>query len=656
MSTNITGNRPIPLVRRVIGLIAMAFLSTAIPIGILWWSLTSFVTGRPTGRASGEQPVYSLGSLHNGELWYPVFQFTNDAWVPPFSFRIVRLNLETGVQRETGITAVGGRGHVVWAGDDLYVCNPGSPMETDIYRVVGTSLTRIGRLTNPKSLTVPPFLWNGHLTTVVQTSVLIDINGNIHDDKFQLVHLVDGAWVAGRKILLPGIGREWYDDPQRDRLTLRPRTSMTPGRWSGVDLELSVIVCGDTVHLFYCDNLHSPQKPSFAAYRNGFEFADDRPEVPSALAPDNANREVSGWEPIQPSARGDWWVQMACSRQGAFFEMNPHEIGRVYRFARSGPAGRWEELSGTETACTMRPLNCSIIADPTNNDAYIVRHATNWNDVTVCRIDGTTILPPHLSLPATSEREYLSRLRWLFVGFVVAWLVHCTVLIGGTDWLTHSPTVLEYEFGHQQATIAPTTRRALALVIDGLLLLLILLATISLQARLFGLQWQACSVRQLCDACVEFEWDHFNTLAEHRFNPFQPGFHPVALLIFARQLAGLAGMALLGHPDEHAWRVSVICGIVLVCSNCMLEGRLGTTLGKCLLGLRTVRTTLRPCNAARALIRTVLYFAEILFLVTPLAAVTSMVFSRHRQRLGDRVADTIVIDAGSIRPIAANRN
>ena len=62
-----------------------------------------------------------------------------------------------------------------------------------------------------------------------------------------------------------------------------------------------------------------------------------------------------------------------------------------------------------------------------------------------------------------------------------------------------------------------------------------------------------------------------------------------------------------------------------------------------------MRTTLRPCGIARTLVSNVVYYVDLPLLLTPLPAAIRLMFSDHRQRLGDRVADTIVVRAGSVR-------
>jgi uncharacterized RDD family membrane protein YckC len=84
-----------------------------------------------------------------------------------------------------------------------------------------------------------------------------------------------------------------------------------------------------------------------------------------------------------------------------------------------------------------------------------------------------------------------------------------------------------------------------------------------------------------------------------------------------------------------------------------LEGRYGITIGKWMAGIRTVRTTLRPCGFARSLARNVLYAVDFPLALTPLPGLISILLSQHHQRLGDRVADTIVVLTKSVGALSS---
>jgi hypothetical protein len=74
-----------------------------------------------------------------------------------------------------------------------------------------------------------------------------------------------------------------------------------------------------------------------------------------------------------------------------------------------------------------------------------------------------------------------------------------------------------------------------------------------------------------------------------------------------------------------------------------VQARWGLTPGKWLMGLRTVRTSLRPCGFARSLLRELFMAFDAPLLLTPFPGITSMLSTDCRQRLGDLAADTIVV-------------
>jgi uncharacterized RDD family membrane protein YckC len=87
----------------------------------------------------------------------------------------------------------------------------------------------------------------------------------------------------------------------------------------------------------------------------------------------------------------------------------------------------------------------------------------------------------------------------------------------------------------------------------------------------------------------------------------------------------------------------VISGMLFLLINSVLQGRWGITLGKWICGIRTVRSTLRPCGFFRALFRELLLVLDTLFGMTLLPVTFVMAFTHNRERIGDLLADTIVI-------------
>ena len=71
------------------------------------------------------------------------------------------------------------------------------------------------------------------------------------------------------------------------------------------------------------------------------------------------------------------------------------------------------------------------------------------------------------------------------------------------------------------------------------------------------------------------------------------------------------------------------------------------TPGKWLCRLRTVRTSLRPCGFARSLAREIVFFVDCGNFICWTPGILSIALTDHRQRLGDLVADTIVVEKGA---------
>jgi uncharacterized RDD family membrane protein YckC len=69
----------------------------------------------------------------------------------------------------------------------------------------------------------------------------------------------------------------------------------------------------------------------------------------------------------------------------------------------------------------------------------------------------------------------------------------------------------------------------------------------------------------------------------------------------------------------------------------------GRTLDKWLLGIRVVRTTLRPCGLARSILREFLLLADSTMYLSWVPGVISIVVTQRAQRIGDYLSDTIVI-------------
>ncbi len=101
------------------------------------------------------------------------------------------------------------------------------------------------------------------------------------------------------------------------------------------------------------------------------------------------------------------------------------------------------------------------------------------------------------------------------------------------------------------------------------------------------------------------------------------------------------------HTEYHVLNTLVILLIVETLFLVVVQGGWGITPGKWLCGLRTLRTTLRPCGLARSLVRELMLVAETFQFICWLPPMLSIALTNQRQRLGDLVGDTIVVEAKS---------
>lgn len=98
------------------------------------------------------------------------------------------------------------------------------------------------------------------------------------------------------------------------------------------------------------------------------------------------------------------------------------------------------------------------------------------------------------------------------------------------------------------------------------------------------------------------------------------------------------GFSLSGGPAFLFFGLSLLVGFGYFT---YLEGTYGTTLGKRLVGLTVVMEDGTPCTVSAAAVRTVLRIVDGLFFY--LVGAILVVTSSKKQRLGDRIADTVVV-------------
>ncbi|MBC8116041.1 MAG: RDD family protein [Candidatus Saccharimonas sp.] len=606
--------------------IGIVVLSIVLPVALACWAVLSEMRDKGIADVPSKRVRYHYGSVKNRELWHAELQLSSNVSAPPIESRILRLDLETGVERDTGLVVNGEAGWPMWMGDSLFVVS-----RSAVFRCEENSLVKVAALPPPSPwFHASTFLWEDRLTTISQTD----------DGGFHLVHLSDKGWIPGRAILLPTSGRVWYDDQQRGRRVLLPLTSQQPASKTTVAafLQVAVVQHERQHHLMIMD-----YNNQFSAYRAGFEFINEPQEGVSALAAENVTREVSGWEPIGPTPpdpKGRWGG-MAASRDGLLF----HGWDGQAKVARRRNDGTWESFvvpTGSHPVSQVYGVGSHDIGDPTDDTAYVIEADQTWGSACVRRIEGNTVHSAHLVLPGC-EREYVARWKCLGVNLLCAWCLHVALLAGGAMWLARGAARATFEFGNQRATLAPLWRRAVAVGVDVALLFTVIV----LIGRCFGIGAEIAlpvgDETKLARALLDFEQSLYGAVVGAGGRVFMS---PAPTLSYSIGWV-TPRWSFRRSPDITLLLLSTLV-VVVVCGNVFVEGRYGVTPGKWLLGLRTVRTTLRPCGFARALVRNVVYYVDLPLLLTPLPTAISLMFSDHRQRLGDRTADTLVIRARSI--------
>jgi uncharacterized RDD family membrane protein YckC len=171
---------------------------------------------------------------------------------------------------------------------------------------------------------------------------------------------------------------------------------------------------------------------------------------------------------------------------------------------------------------------------------------------------------------------------------------------------------------------ATVVRRGLARLVDLSLAFLPLALSVVLHSDVMG-WWHhvADSLNSVLEALDTLRFD--TTLL--RFHWFHKSF---------QEYLG----ALCQAPFVWPWLVvSVAIGVGQI----VWQGRTGRTVGKWLFGIRVVTTTQRPCGLARSLLRELLLFVDSTLLLSWVPGVIAMLSNTKSQRIGDWMADTIVI-------------
>jgi uncharacterized RDD family membrane protein YckC len=351
-----------------------------------------------------------------------------------------------------------------------------------------------------------------------------------------------------------------------------------------------VISIGNTHHL-----VHLGSQSQVIAYREGLEFVTRDTEIASAAFPDNVASDATGWKKL------DFGQQLfgICRANDDVLLATLEYPERPVRFWEQTPAGSEKPFRIVSETGPAPWQTISLVSTFDGKEVYFIQDR-NLFSPRIRKYEQGEL--KEIKLPiSTPITKWLHWTERALAQIAIVLGVGTFLLVCGGMWLSRWQES-SYQFGHDTVRLASIGRRSLARAIDLTLLFspLIVHAAISLphvhHEQIFRLYWGSGESQR---AFTEL----FRTI----------------------------------RPDALA---SIVLFIVMI----LMQSRWGVTPGKWLLGLRMLRTTLRPCGVARSLLRELSMAVDAPLMLTPLPGITSMLATDSRQRLGDLAADTMVID------------
>ena len=433
-----------------------------------------------------------------------------------------------------------------------------------------------------------PFLYDGKVAVIDMTK----------SGTPKLLVLEDNEWVELGTVLAP-LSLTWTTVDGKQVLT-------PPNAASAVSSQLNdikVISHNGQFHLFLADG-------SIVAYRTGLELA-----TPSALAPDNVNTAVDlsdlkNWEVACPAT-----VRIGLRGKDLFkaglVDGKPVVItttsSTTVPFQASSLVG-YRRIDGIwqKTAEQQTPGMTELMTVTDGIKTY-VGGLSMVQTLRMHEVIGNEIHPTGAVVKAPVHPLQQPLKRFVLMGQCVYW-PSLLLLALGLSWLMSTYREPSYQFGLTTIELASITRRGIARVIDYFVYVI----PLYLFAMAFGMSSQE-HVEQNMDKMFDFSQ---------------------------------GGMLL-----QLIWVIfgSLLIQIFILAVTSLAQGYWGVTLGKWICGIRTVRTTLRPCGFLRSLLREILILVDTLFTWTWVPAVLCIAFTSCQQRLGDLAADTIVIRKPKIR-------
>lgn len=497
-----------------------------------------------------------------------------------YSLEIIDRHTKTSRSIKTSISQ--GKMKLVPDGKSLW-CLSGSVVyhiQDDVVTETSTGLT----LKSPES----GFLYEGQLAVLEES--FPGAGTGVATPVHQMLVWSDNKWQSRGRILFPKIYSAVSTGeslPARDKNAKSPtgadvqKATLPLVAFQGVS-EVHVLNYQGKHHVFCSDG-------TTVLYSDHLEVIPD--EAVSALDLENAEVPLPGWIPVGigvPFDVGSDAEGLLVAQQNANFRSGSMRTdATIVR-----PKGNaWAESQKWERAGLM--IEPHLISD--GKSAFIIGQ-TLGNHLALCDLQQTEIRLPFSPSPT------MDRLTKTVQN--IAWWAPYPFLIVYTLIVSRMMTAYRgnrYEYGNRTVELASMIRRTLAKIVDMYLWSMPLMV---LQWTFIGSQAEV----------QEWMLDKMST--------------------FDLKLMSMMMFAVLGL---------VLYGVTWLLVLGVLQGRWGVSPGKWLLGIRVVRTTLRPCGVFRGTLREILALVDGILCFGWVPGALFFGLTSLRQRIGDLASDTIVI-------------
>lgn len=437
------------------------------------------------------------------------------------------------------------------------------------------------------------FVLDGKLSSIIE-----DPTG-----RRELYQLIGGKWVSRGEIELLDTKRNWQDASGKVLLSRYvPRAG-----WALPALGLlEVLPIGSTNHLFWRvpgkllhrRNMAILPKTSSTFVTQIFETTDS---PTSASEPDNADGTTTDWQLVSDQiSNGFLWFPVIVGGAPAIVVIDESKKGYPKARAFRQESGEWSEFSSIDLPFSSVVTKIGSCED---GSSALFAATTHSNRGLLVAIEPSGFRNTEIRY---SERPHGVE-DYIRVAFLFVWSLITGTALGLVTTICMWRDRATYDFGHESVGLASVAERGFARLIDFFLLLLAAFSPVVGSIFVFDLDW-----RTAAEASTIQVYDHPSYLAARY----------AAMACFFCLAAG---------------------SLTLIA----MQGSFSMTPGKWICRLRTVRTTLRPCGFAPSLMRELLLCFDSFYLLCWMPGLLSIACTDNRQRIGDRLADTIVIRASS---------